>query len=239
MRQLLFVFLSAAYSYAAQDSLVVVVNGGDATATIYADVRMSRIVGSVVYLSALHNDRGGNDCASTRKTRLSTRPALNLTTLGLKSRIMPFLIIVQNHRFRTPPSWKSNVFQRFFKGNQMRFASESGRLNRSDYEAAVIALASCADIPARSTEKAAHAASRAIRASWAMNLWRGNRPKANSRKSSQRAFAISRFWWLLTPFFMTRQNQKAFLRRNLSNSPIFAEPSLSATKTLRLLVDGG
>jgi hypothetical protein len=72
-----------------------------------------------------------------------------------------------------------------------------------------------------------------------MKPWRGKRPQTNCRKLSQRVFPISRFWWLLTPFFMTRQNQKPFLLRNASNSPIFAEPNLSATSSLVLMVDRG
>jgi hypothetical protein len=94
--------------------------------------------------------------------------------------------------------------------------------------------------------------SSANRASCSTNPWRSKRPSTNSRKSSQRAFANSRFWWLLTPFFMTRQNQKAFLRipsatiwpppgplrRDASNSPLSAEPNSSARSSLVLPVDG-
>ena len=163
----------------------------------------------MVSLSALHNDRGENDRASTYKTNIPPRTALNLAGGCKKSRFESFLIIVQNHRFRTPSSWKSSVFQRFFKGNQMRFASESCRLNRSDYGAPVITLVICTRVPTRSSEKAALGLPAPTRASWTMNPWRGNRDQVNSRKSRQRAFAISRFWWLLTPFFMARQNQKS------------------------------
>jgi hypothetical protein len=59
--------------------------------------------------------------------------------------------------------------------------------------------------------------------------------------------ALSPSWWLLTPFFITRQNQKAFLRipsatiwpppeplrRDASNSPLSAEPDLSTSSSLR------
>jgi len=69
-------------------------------------------------------------------------------------------------------------------------------------------LAICARLPTWSSEKAALGAfqrqPRVMRDESVAN----KRLSTNSRKSSQRAFANSRFWWLLTPFFMTRQNQK-------------------------------
>ena len=58
MHQLLLVFLSAAYLFAAQDSLVVVVNGGDATATIYAAVRMSTTDQTLKLLKVLPTGKG-------------------------------------------------------------------------------------------------------------------------------------------------------------------------------------
>ena len=40
---------------------------------------------------------------------------------------------------------------------------------------------------------------------WTMNAWRGKRPQTNFLKSSQRAFAIFRFWWHLAPNGMVRR----------------------------------
>jgi hypothetical protein len=138
-----------------------------------------------------------------------------------------------------PSSRKSNVFQDFFNGNQVRFSSEFSRSIRSDSGAAVTTPPICAHAAILSSEKAALGASSATRASCAMNPWQNKRLQRSSRKSSQRIFAISRFWWHCVPFFMTRQNQKGILRRNFSNSPIFAEPTLSATSSLALAVDRG
>ena len=123
-----------------------------------------------------------------------------------------------NHQFRRQPSGKSNVFQRFFNGNQVRFSSGTCRLIRSDYGTAVITLATCVRLPAWSSGEAALGHSRVMDDEF---QWRGKRPQTNSRKSSQRAFAISRFWWLLAPFFMTRQNQKSSSPEKLSRTRRF------------------
>ena len=145
----------------------------------------ARIAGSVVCLCALRNDRGGNDYARTHKTRTPPSPALNLTARRVNSRFASFLILVQNHRFRMPPSWESNVFQRFFKGNQRWFASESCRVNRSEYGAAVITPAICAHVPTRSTERPPWGLPAPTRASRTMNRWQGNHAQTNSWQSSQ------------------------------------------------------
>jgi YVTN family beta-propeller protein len=88
VRQLLFVFLSAAYSYAAQDSLVVVVNGGDATATIYAAVRMSTTDQTLKLLKVLPTGKGPQEtCISPdgKRAYVSNRSEISVTVIDLDS----------------------------------------------------------------------------------------------------------------------------------------------------------
>lgn len=86
MRQLLFVFLSAAYSYAAQDSLVVVVNGGAATATIYAAVRMSTTDQTLKLLKVVPTGKGPQEtCISPdgKRAYVSNRADISVTVIDL------------------------------------------------------------------------------------------------------------------------------------------------------------
>ncbi len=86
MRQLLLVFLSAAYLYAAQDSLVVVVNGGDATATIYAAVRMSTTDQTLKLLKVVPTGKGPQEtCISPdgKRAYVSNRADISVTVIDL------------------------------------------------------------------------------------------------------------------------------------------------------------
>jgi YVTN family beta-propeller protein len=86
VRQLLLVFLSAACLYAAQDSLVVVVNGGDATATIYAAVRMSTTDQTLKLLKVLPTGKGPQEtCISPdgKRAYVSNRSDISVTVIDL------------------------------------------------------------------------------------------------------------------------------------------------------------
>lgn len=86
MHQLLLVFLSAAYLFAAQDSLVVVVNGGDATATIYAAVRMSTTDQTLKLLKVLPTGKGPQEtCISPdgKRAYVSNRSDISVTVIDL------------------------------------------------------------------------------------------------------------------------------------------------------------
>jgi YVTN family beta-propeller protein len=87
VRQFLVLLLSAAYScYAAQDSLVVVVNGGDATASIYAAVRMSTTDQTLKLLKVLPMGKGPQEtCISPdgKRAYVSNRADISVTVIDL------------------------------------------------------------------------------------------------------------------------------------------------------------
>lgn len=86
MRQFLFVFLSAICSYAAQNSLVVVVNGGDATATVYEAVRMSTTDQTLKLLKVLPTGKGPQEtCISPdgKRAYVSNRSDISITVIDL------------------------------------------------------------------------------------------------------------------------------------------------------------
>jgi YVTN family beta-propeller protein len=86
VRQFLFVFLSAICSYAAQTSLVVVVNGGDATATVYEAVRMSTTDQTLKLLKVLPTGKGPQEtCISPdgKRAYVSNRSDISITVLDL------------------------------------------------------------------------------------------------------------------------------------------------------------
>jgi len=86
VRQFLFVFLSAICSYAAQNSLVVVVNGGDATATVYEAVRMSTTDQTLKLLKVLPTGKGPQEtCISPdgKRAYVSNRSDISITVIDL------------------------------------------------------------------------------------------------------------------------------------------------------------
>ena len=87
MRQFLFLFLSAAVScYAAQDSLVVVANGGDSTASIYTAVRMSTTDQTLKLVKVLPTGKGPQEvCISPdgKRAYVSNRADISVTVINL------------------------------------------------------------------------------------------------------------------------------------------------------------
>lgn len=87
MRRSLLVFFGAAFAcHAAQDSLVVVINGGDATASIYAAVRMSTTDQTLKLLKALPTGKGPQEtCLSPdgKRAYVSNRSDISVTVIDL------------------------------------------------------------------------------------------------------------------------------------------------------------
>jgi YVTN family beta-propeller protein len=87
VRYLLFLFLNAAsLSYAAAESRVVVVNGGDATVTIYAAVRMSTTDQTLKLLRILPTGKGPQEtCVSPdgKRAYVSNRADISVTVVDL------------------------------------------------------------------------------------------------------------------------------------------------------------
>ena len=114
-----------------------------------------------------------------------------------------------DQRFRALPGLQSSVFQRFFKGNQVRFTRGSCRRIRSDGGAVVIPPVICARCRTRSGENAVLGACCTYHGSSAMNPRRGQVPANGFPVIRAGEPRPQDFGSLSPPFFMTRQNQKS------------------------------